>query len=49
MADSLGKMATLDRWRAAIGLIYEQEKSARRDPALERVNKVVALRCGIRF
>jgi hypothetical protein len=26
VADSLGNMATLDRWRAAIGLVYEQEK-----------------------
>jgi hypothetical protein len=30
VADSLGNMATLDRWRAAIGLVYEQEKSGRR-------------------
>ncbi len=34
IADSLGNMATLDRWRAAIGLIYEQEKvTPRRTPA----------------
>jgi hypothetical protein len=26
VADSLGNMAALDRWRAAIGLVYEQEK-----------------------
>lgn len=26
MADTLGNMATLDRWRAAAGLIFEQEK-----------------------
>lgn len=27
--DSLGNMAALDRWRAAIGLLYEQEKLGR--------------------
>ncbi len=27
VADSLGNMATLDRWRSAIGLVYEQEKT----------------------
>jgi predicted dehydrogenase len=32
VADSLGNMATLDRWRAAIGLVYEQEKSGQRPP-----------------
>ena len=26
-ADTLGNLATLDRWRAAIGLIYEAEKA----------------------
>lgn len=26
VADTLGNLATLDRWRAAIGLVYEQEK-----------------------
>ncbi len=26
IADSLGNIATLDQWRAAIGLVYEQEK-----------------------
>src|SRR5690606_21635356 len=26
VADTLGNMATLDRWRASAGLIYEQEK-----------------------
>jgi hypothetical protein len=26
MADSLGNMATLDRWRAAVGLTYDADK-----------------------
>jgi hypothetical protein len=25
--DTLGNLATLDRWRAAIGLVYESEKA----------------------
>jgi predicted dehydrogenase len=33
-ADSLGNMRTLDRWREAIGLVYEAEKAAR--PAAAR-------------
>ena len=27
-ADSLGNMKTLDRWRAAIGLVYDHESGA---------------------
>ena len=26
VADTLGNMATLDRWRSAIGLVYDVEK-----------------------
>jgi hypothetical protein len=26
VADTLGNMATLDRWREAIGLVYDVEK-----------------------
>jgi predicted dehydrogenase len=41
VADSLGNMATLDRWRAAVGLAYEADKPSAAEPQPKEIGRIL--------